>query len=183
MSSYFSDKFKMTFSKFIRSSLIFLASFLTYILTSSATWSFRLRAVWSFPAIAPIISVNLFSIDIWISSSSILNSKVPFSISFFIRSSPFSISFCSSEEIIPCLLSILLWAILPFISSSYILLSKVIDALNFSNNLLVSLWNRPSHIFFIILVFLSFIFFLLKLKNYYFKNCIFTNIIAKKKDI
>ena len=136
-------------SKWNNNFLISLASFLTYILTSKATWSFLLLAVCNFPATAPIISVNLFSIDIWISSSSILNSKVPFSISDLICNNPFSICSCSSFPIIPCLASILLWAILPVMSSSYILLSKVIDALNFSNNLLVSLLKRPSHNFFI----------------------------------
>ena len=44
-----------------------LISFLTYMRKSSATWSLRLRAVWSFLPVSPMRSVRMRSTFMWIS--------------------------------------------------------------------------------------------------------------------
>ena len=80
-------------------------------LISVTTWSFLDLAVWSLPAIGPIISVSLLSIFIWISSSFFLNSNFPSLISFCTFFNPLTINWHSSFLITPDFASVITWAI------------------------------------------------------------------------
>ena len=60
----------------------------THSFMSVATWSLRERAVCRRPADGPTISVSRLSTDMWMSSSSRRNTKVPDSISDWTALSP-----------------------------------------------------------------------------------------------
>ena len=82
----------------------------TTIATSVATWSFRERAVWSFPPTGPMISVSRRSIAMWMSSSSSSTTKLSLSISSRTASRPRSICSRSSSPMIPLRVSMRAWA-------------------------------------------------------------------------
>src|SRR5512139_1658428 len=85
---------------------------------------------------------------IWTSSRCSLNLNLPDSISEAIALSPFTIIPASFEGMIPCLPSILAWAILPSMSNLQSLLSKETDSEKDSTMADVSLVNLPDQGFF-----------------------------------
>ena len=105
---------------------------LTYILMSNATWSFLLRAVWSFLPTSPTLWVRTCSMNMCTSSQERSKSSLPLSISSAMPAKPSTKISASVCVIMPCLPSITACAILPAISCLYILLSKAIEELKSS---------------------------------------------------
>ena len=68
---------------------------------SSATWSLRLRAVWSRPPASPIFSIRRHSMCMWMSSSAASQRRAPRAISSRISSSPWTILPASALDTMP----------------------------------------------------------------------------------
>ena len=102
----------------------------TYIRKSRATWSLRLRAVWSrFPA-SPIRAVSRASTFMWMSSLSAGNAAFPASMSARMSSRPLVMAAASSLEMMPQSASMAAWAMEPVMSSLYSRWSKLMEALS-----------------------------------------------------
>ena len=95
-----------------------------------------------FPA-APIRSVRMVSIFIWISSASMVNSTFPASISASISFKVLMIRSASCCGMIPCFPSIAACAMLPRMSFLYNLWSNSIEALNSSADEVAAFENLP----------------------------------------
>ena len=120
---------------------------LRYILRSSATWSLRLRAVWSFFPVSPIRWVRTCSTNMWMSSQPGSTSSFPDSRSSRIPASPSVRASRSSGVIIPFAESIAAWAMLPVMSWRNIRLSKRMEELKSSATGSVFPAVTPAHIF------------------------------------
>ena len=144
-SLYFSAVSMRAFCISTMSSPISTTALRTYICKSTAHWSLRLRPVCKRPPASPISSVRRFSIFIWISSRATENGNSPLSIWPLIFVKPATIASRSASEIIFCFASIVAWALLPAISSAYILASKAIEDVKSSTALSVPFVKRPPH--------------------------------------
>ena len=112
---------------------------------SVATWSFLLRPVCNLPATEPMISVNLRSTAVCISSS--LSSNINFlsANSKRIFSKPFRIVLASEFESTPACSRPFVQVQLAVMSSSYNRLSNSKLELNICTSLSVDLLKRPPH--------------------------------------
>ena len=119
----------------------------TYIRKSRATWSLRLRAVWSRLPASPMRAVRRASTFMWMSSLSAVNSTFPASMSARMPSSPSVMAATSSLEMMPQSPSIFAWAREPVMSSLYSLWSNWMEALKSLTRASVSLPNRPDQSF------------------------------------
>ena len=81
----------------------------------------------------------------WMSSSLTLKTISPEAIFSRIRSSPAMIWSFSSMDTMPCSPSMVTWAMLPSMSSLYILWSNPMEALNCFTSSSISFSNRPPH--------------------------------------
>ena len=112
---------------------------------SNATWSLRLRPVWSFFPASPIRSVRTASTKLWMSSYWDVISSRPSSTSARIPFSPSTMRAFSSSVRIFLAASIVTCAMLPRMSCRYNLLSNVMEALKLYTSWSVSFVNRPPH--------------------------------------
>ena len=88
----------------------------TYRRVSTATWSFRDRAVCSRLPASPMRWVSMASMFIWMSSLSMENSTLPSSMSARMAFRPSMIFSASCSSMIPCLPSMAAWAMEPRMS-------------------------------------------------------------------
>src|SRR5690606_30085558 len=113
---------------------------------SVATWSLRLRAVWSLPPTGPMRAVRWCSTFMWTSSCSSLSSSRPALTSSSTPRRPSSMALPSSAVRIPCSVSMRAWASEPATSSSTMAPSTPTEALTRLTSSSVGSAKRPPHI-------------------------------------
>src|SRR3954451_7721983 len=113
---------------------------------SVATWSFRDRPVWSFPATGPTFAASAASTFMWTSSRAGSQSRRPASISAARASSPSTRLTTSSALRIPARPSPWTWAIDPVMSSPASAASTEIELVKAVTRASVSPLNRPPQV-------------------------------------